>query len=247
MSAFVFDSNIAKEYGINCAVMINCMQFWINKNKANNNHYYDGHYWMYNSIDAFTKLLPFFSAKQIRSILEKLISVGVLITENYNRTKYDRTLWYAFKDEQKFLEQNEKNNVPKKENRKTPDGKNDLTSGENSFAQMGKPIPVKEPYKKPECDIISARTRMQENFTPPTLEEMLNYARMMNQTAGMGGFHCTKQVAEEFWSYYTANGWVVGNEYKTPILDWKAKFRQWVINEKKNSKDDIPDGPRFVD
>lgn len=80
-------------------------------------------------------------------------------------------------------------------------------------------------------------------FCPPTLRQVIDYAHMMDDTAGMGGFHCTRQMAEEFWSHYTANGWVVSNEHRTPIVDWQAKFRQWAIQEKKNNKDDIPDGP----
>lgn len=68
------------------------------KNEANGKHYHDGRYWTYNSIDAYTKLLPFWTARQIRRVLQSLQDKGVIITGNYNTSAYDRTTWYAFSD-----------------------------------------------------------------------------------------------------------------------------------------------------
>ena len=69
-------------------------------------------------------------------------------------------------------------------------------------------------------------------FVPPTLEEVLEYAREQNSFAGCGGFACTPEQAEEFWSYYESQGWRIGNDSNTPIRDWKPKLRQWHIKAK---------------
>ena len=100
---FVIDEQIAVKYGVNEALMISCLKFWIEKNRANDSNYYDGRYWTYNSIKALTKLFPFWSTKQIRNILQRLRDEGVIIMGNYNNSQYDRTLWYAFADEKKWL------------------------------------------------------------------------------------------------------------------------------------------------
>ena len=71
-----------------------------------------------------------------------------------------------------------------------------------------------------------------EGFVPPTLEEVLEYAREQNNFAGCGGFACTPEQAEEFWSYYESQGWRIGNDSNTPIRDWKPKLRQWHIKAK---------------
>lgn len=71
-----------------------------------------------------------------------------------------------------------------------------------------------------------------ERFAPPTLEEVLEYARQQNSFAGCGGFVCTQEQAEEFWSYYESQGWRIGNDSNTPIRDWKPKLRQWCIKAK---------------
>ena len=78
--------------------MICNLAYWIEKNEANGRNFYDGRYWTYNSIEAFTKLFPFWTARQIRRILKSLEDKKVIITGNYNQSTYDRTTWYAFAD-----------------------------------------------------------------------------------------------------------------------------------------------------
>lgn len=70
----------------------------------------------------------------------------------------------------------------------------------------------------------------------PTLEEVLEYAQQQNNFAGVGGFVCTPEQAEEFWSYYESQGWRIGNDSNTPIKDWQPKLRQWCIKAKQTFK-----------
>ena len=91
-----FDVEIAKEYGLKEAILMNHLWFWIEKNKANEIHYYDGTYWTYNSVKAFNKLFPYLSERQINNTLKALKDKGIIQTGNYNKSAYDRTMWYAF-------------------------------------------------------------------------------------------------------------------------------------------------------
>ncbi len=90
-----FDIEIAKEYGIKPAILLENINYWIEKNKANCVHFYDGKYWTYNSKSAFAKLFPYMNARQIGYAIKKLIENGLIITGNFNEQRYDRTLWYA--------------------------------------------------------------------------------------------------------------------------------------------------------
>lgn len=127
---FAFDDYYAEKHGIDCAIMIQNMQFWIFKNRANGKHFHDGHYWTYNSMKAMTEMFRFWSKHQIERILRDLVDKDVLIKGNYNTLQNDRTCWYAFKDESEFLpkqtEQNGEIHFPK--------------SG-NPFPQTGTPLP----------------------------------------------------------------------------------------------------------
>ena len=100
-----FDVDLAKEYGIAEAILLNNFQFWIEKNKANNINYYDGYYWTYNSTRAFNELFPYLSQRQIQNALKHLRDDGILQTGNYNKSTYDRTLWYAFTEKGKCIMQ----------------------------------------------------------------------------------------------------------------------------------------------
>ena len=90
-----FDVMLAQKYGVNAAVLLKHFEFWIAKNKANGKNYFDGKYWTYNSRKAFAELFPYMNARQIDYAIKKLIDDGLIITGNYNKSTYDRTLWYA--------------------------------------------------------------------------------------------------------------------------------------------------------
>lgn len=93
-----FDVEIARLHGVDAAILIENFRFWIAKNKANGKHFYDGRWWTYNSVKAFTDLFPYWSGPQIRRIIEKLEISGVLVAGSYNQSPWDKTKWYAFGD-----------------------------------------------------------------------------------------------------------------------------------------------------
>lgn len=133
---YTFDATVAKEYGVNEAIMIANFQFWITKNKANDKNYFDGHYWTYNSKRAFLELFPFWSEQNIKTILKHLKDQGVIITGNYNKNNYDHTLWYAFADDNTWLNNIKQNNTSLSENQ--PIDRLELT---NRAAETNRPIP----------------------------------------------------------------------------------------------------------
>jgi hypothetical protein len=90
-----FNIEEAKEYGVNEAILLKNLKFWVKKNAANKKHYYDGVYWTYNSINAFVELFPFWTGKQIRRIIQSLIDQGLIKKGCYNKNPYDKTSWYT--------------------------------------------------------------------------------------------------------------------------------------------------------
>ena len=94
----IFDVEIATRYGVNAAILLQNMQYWIAHNKANGKCFYEGRFWTYNSAKAFSELFPYMSEYQARTALDKLIEDGVIIKGNFNKTGMDRTLWYAITD-----------------------------------------------------------------------------------------------------------------------------------------------------
>lgn len=93
-----FDIDIAKEYGIPCAVILKHLWYWIEKNRANRKNERDGSYWTYNSVSAFCELFPYLSKNTIIRALKKLSDEGIIKEAVFNDVAFDRTKWYAITD-----------------------------------------------------------------------------------------------------------------------------------------------------
>lgn len=226
-----FDIEVAKEYGVDAAILINNLQYWLLKNKANNKNFFDNHYWTYNSIPAFCKLFPFWSIQNIKTILNNLKEKGVIIVGNYNKSKYDRTNWYAFADEEKWLktvktEENIQENF--EENAEFLD-KLELTHQKMS---SNPPIPdINTNNKQDSNSVYMQKQEIRGSFIPPTEQEVLEYARQMHESRDINGFYCSKDTAVSFYLQYAAQGWMLGNG--NHITNWKARLKKWALEERK--------------
>jgi hypothetical protein len=93
-----FNVGIAVEHGIDSAIMLGNIFFWIQHNEANEKNFFDGRYWTYNSQKAFSDLFPYWNRAKIQRILSYLEEQGLLMKGNYNKSAYDRTTWFALTD-----------------------------------------------------------------------------------------------------------------------------------------------------
>jgi hypothetical protein len=93
-----FSVSIAQKIGVNEAIFLQNMAFWIQKNKANNKHFYEGRYWTYNSQKALCQIFPYWSRKNLRTIINSCVSQNLILTGNFNKLGYDRTTWYTLSD-----------------------------------------------------------------------------------------------------------------------------------------------------
>jgi hypothetical protein len=131
MSLHNFNIEIAKDLKFGAAFIHN-LAMWIEKNAANNKHFYDGHYWTYNSLEAFLKLFPYLTKDELRTIIKNAVDKGYIIKGNYNKNPYDRTMWYAlteksikhYKNLQEIINSNNQNLINNDEN--IDDLENDL-------------------------------------------------------------------------------------------------------------------------
>ena len=124
-----FDVDHAVEFGIEEAIVIYNFRFWLLQNKANHRNVkkieIEGkkveRYFTYNSAKALSELFPYLNPKQIYRVMESLEKKGVLIKKYFNSNTYNRTSWYCFKDENRFLKvgnaipENDKSNSRKQE------------------------------------------------------------------------------------------------------------------------------------
>lgn len=120
------------------AIVLNQLNYWIERNKDANRNFHDGHYWVYNSYEAWRKQdFPVWSATKIKRIFTSLEGKGIVLSANYNKLAIDKTKWYTidYDELKKFIEEYSKgqNETPKdqdeisKDTDDQPIGQNDQT------------------------------------------------------------------------------------------------------------------------
>lgn len=81
-----------KKPRISEAAVLQQINYWLQKKQ----NYHDGHYWVYNSLEEWTKQFTWIkTAKTMKRQFDWLEERGIVITGNYNKLKFDRTKWYT--------------------------------------------------------------------------------------------------------------------------------------------------------
>lgn len=101
-----FNIEIAQQYGVNAAILLHNITYWIEKNKSEKRHFHEGRYWTYMSKAGLKKQFSYMTARQIDYALNKLLDAGVILSGNFSEHTFDKTKWYALADsEEKEPEQ----------------------------------------------------------------------------------------------------------------------------------------------
>lgn len=101
---FCAGGKMAAILGVNEALVLGQINYWICKNKENKVNYKDGRYWTFNSIKKWHEdFFYFWSERTVKRIFKSLEKKGLLIVGNFNKLGFDRTKWYSI-DYDKFNE-----------------------------------------------------------------------------------------------------------------------------------------------
>ena len=93
-----FDSDIAEKFGVNAAILLENLHFWIEHNRANGEGLHDGRTWTYESMEAYASQFSFMTTRQVRTALDKLKAEGVIMTGCFNNSAFNRKTWYTLTD-----------------------------------------------------------------------------------------------------------------------------------------------------
>ena len=84
----------AEVLGVNESIIVQQIHYWLNINEKAKINFHEGRYWTYNTYENWQKTnFRFLSVSTLKRIFKKLVTKGILITDNFNKAKYDRTLW----------------------------------------------------------------------------------------------------------------------------------------------------------
>ena len=83
-------TELATEIGLSEAIVLQQVHYWIQRS----NHIKKGYHWIYNSYDDWQDQFPFWSRNTIIRTIKRLEDSGLLISDNFNEMKMDKTKWY---------------------------------------------------------------------------------------------------------------------------------------------------------
>ena len=89
----IVNPELACLIGLNEAIILQQIHYWLENCKKNGSNYHDGHYWVYNTYNQWNEQFPFWKVDTIRRTIKKLEKSGLLITGNYNKLALDKTKW----------------------------------------------------------------------------------------------------------------------------------------------------------
>ena len=208
-----FDITIAEKFGVNVAIFLNNMAFWIVKNQASEKHFYDGRYWTYNSAKSYSILFPYWTEKQIRTVIDHCLSHGLIVKNKYNKSAYDQTQWYGFTDlGHKLL------NIPI-----LPNGKIEVTEQEDQSHQTVRPIPdINTDINTDKREGALRRERKKRVPLSVTFKPSLENQAALEETAQKSGLSKEK-LLEKFYRLAKASD-------KTSD-DWQNEFALYLLRE----------------
>lgn len=96
-----FNVNVAKKVGVNKAILLQYIEFWVDKNKANKVLIYEGKAWVYHTASGFEEIFSYMKANTIAKYLVELEKEGYLhssqnIEKGKNRN--NRVKYYTLGD-----------------------------------------------------------------------------------------------------------------------------------------------------
>ncbi|MEG3293196.1 DUF6017 domain-containing protein [Streptococcus suis] len=201
MNALLFDERpivanpvLAREIGLNEAIVLQQINFWLEINKQNGKNYHDGKYWTYNSIRAWHESdFSYLSYETVKRTFSKLEKAGYLFTGNYNKDPRDKTKWYSLNYDKIFTLEEEvkqkRNNVASKALKKADE--NDVTIA------LGQIDPM-EKFKLIQCNNSERTNGLVQ--TEPT--QSVNMSQPLpnntsNNTTDNTSFYINQSIEEE--------------------------------------------------
>lgn len=91
----VISPKLARTIGLNEAIIVQQIHYWLQVHEQNGSNYYDGRYWVYNTYQQWQQQFSFWSLDTIKRTIRKMEKSGLLITGNYNKMSLDKTKWYT--------------------------------------------------------------------------------------------------------------------------------------------------------
>ena len=212
--AQVFYAEDAERHGIAGAVMLQHFRLWLEGHVVAGRNIHDGEVWNYATAKKVAEVYPYWTEKQARTILAKLVEAGALKKGCYNQNGYDRTLWYTVPG---FLAicRSGQDHSPKRANGNAQEGE---PIPESYQGRNQEPTPPMVPHEIESA--FSAYNEMAQRSGLPKAQRLTESRRkkLRRRLADAGGIEgwqaaCEKVGASRFCCGQNDRGWVADLDF----------------------------------
>lgn len=216
ISQLSFNVEAAKVHGVEGAVLLSHIVYWVCRNKANKKNEIDGVTWTYNSARSFQELFPFWNQAKIRRLLNKLEEENAIKIGCYNKASYDRTKWFSITNHTVSLYSKDYPNLEDASYNIEESIVKDHTMQSSKVDKQyqitnhsTKQITIKYPYETESFlelwDIWKQFRKDQHNFyykSPATEQAVLNKLAGMSNTEDEARDHIERAIAGGWRTFY---------------------------------------------
>lgn len=134
------NTQLAVEIGLNEAIVLRQVYYWVEHYEAENKNFIDGKYWVYNSVKQWrSDNFPFMSEKTIERAFSSLRKKNLILVGDYSQDRMKRPNWYTINDKEfdKLIKKitGMDDNLGEQEEENKEDGKENGTNSPNAVRQ----------------------------------------------------------------------------------------------------------------
>lgn len=219
----VVNPELAQLIGLHEAIILQQLHYWIDINEKANKNYHEGKYWTYNTVEQWHEQFPYISYDTVKRTLTKLRKSNIVLTGNFNKSAYDKTLWYTINyeelnkledDIQKLQEEKEKKRLERLSTKKEENTLKPLKtligaicpnrSGQDAPIGQGnlpQPIPEITTETKKENIYLSDDNKTTTNLNDDGLMDGLNSKVEELEAMGYENMESIKGALGSLWKY----------------------------------------------
>ena len=98
-----FPPSVAMECGVNAAIFLRDIYFWCKTNENNNENFFEGRWWTYQTMNGFCNRHPYWTKNQVEYLIRTCKDKGYLLIGHFSDNPMHRTCWYALSDKGQAL------------------------------------------------------------------------------------------------------------------------------------------------
>lgn len=211
-----FNSELAEITGVENAIFLQDLAYWIDYNMSSDKCRHDGKVWTYSTMDEICNRHKYWTKRQVERIVKNCRENGWIEVGNYNKSSYDRTNWYTLggkileflgiKNDVESIPQDGDIDTDKTVISKSPNGEMENTVQRFGSHQTVTPIPnsIKNIIKEEDETITTQGPRIES----PGLPDLLTPIGMVGTTPTLKTnniqmeAHYRPDWFERFWKYY---------------------------------------------